>query len=240
LEHTAGFDDMHFNETYVPFGEPERTLEEVLQRNPASRRVRWPPGTRMAYSNPGYAVAALLLERVAAQAYEDYIAREIFEPLGMETSSFRLDEAAMQLLARGYRGPDGPPVGIRQIYLRPAGNLHTSAHELGRFVQMLLGWGERGDAYVVDPEFLGNMEYPQTTIASAAGLRNGYGSGIYTRLNLPYKVLGHDGGIDGFVSTYGYSPARDAGYVVLLNSSGGRAGEALQRLASLAIRFLKR
>ena len=45
---------------------------------------------------------------------------------------------------------------------------------------------------------------------------------------LPYRVLGHDGGIDGFVSTYGYSPSRDVGSVVLLNSSGPRAGEALR------------
>ena len=68
------------------------------------------------------------------------------------------------------------------------------------------------------------MEQPRTTLASAAGLRNGYGTGICTRLDLPYHVLGHDGGIDGFLSTYGYSPSRDVGYVVLLNSTGGALG----------------
>jgi CubicO group peptidase (beta-lactamase class C family) len=40
LQHTAGFDDMHFNETYVPPGETERSLDEVLRLNPRSRRVR--------------------------------------------------------------------------------------------------------------------------------------------------------------------------------------------------------
>jgi hypothetical protein len=53
-------------------------------------------------------------------------------------------------------------------------------------------------------------------------------------------VLGHDGGIDGFISTYGYSPSRDVGYVVLLNSVGERSGEAMTRLSSIAIRYLKR
>jgi CubicO group peptidase (beta-lactamase class C family) len=62
LQHTAGFDDMHFNETYVRGDEPDRSLEDVLRLNPRSRRVRWPPGTRMAYSNPGYGVAGLILE----------------------------------------------------------------------------------------------------------------------------------------------------------------------------------
>jgi CubicO group peptidase (beta-lactamase class C family) len=240
LQHTAGFDDMHFNEMYVATGQPELSLAEVLALNPASRRVRWRPGTRMAYSNPGYAVAAHVLERVTGEAYEDYIAREIFEPLDMSTSSFRLAGDDESLRAQGYYGPGGPPVEWSPIHLRPAGNLHSSAHELARFVQMLLGWGELGAAFVVDPEYLGNMEQPRTTLASRAGLRTGYGSGIASIGGLPYPVLGHGGGIDGFVSQYAYSPARDVGFVVLLNSGGGRAGEALNRLSSLSLRYLKR
>ena len=240
LQHTAGFDDMHFNEIYVPQGEAELSLEDVLKRNPSSRRVRWRPGTRMAYSNPGYAVAGRLIEKVAAEPYEDYIKREIFDPLEMSTSSFRLKEADEALLAKGYDGPSGLPVPFRRIYLRPAGNLHSSAHEMGRFVQMLLGWGELGEAFIIDPEYLGNMEQPRTTLASRAGLRSGYGSGISMRLDLPFKVLGHGGGIEGFLSSYGYSPSRDVGYVVLINSAGPRAGNAIDRLSSLAIRYLKR
>jgi CubicO group peptidase (beta-lactamase class C family) len=240
LQHTAGFDDMHFADRYVPTGYPEVSLFEGLARNPASRRVRWRPGTRMAYSNVGYGLAGLILERMTKEPYEDYIAREIFEPLGMTGSSFRLTDADEALLASGYDGPEGPPVGFPRIYLRPAGNLHSTPHDLGRFVQMLLGWGELGEAFVVDPEYLSNMEHPRTTLAARAGLRTGYGSGIAARLTLPYPVLGHGGGIDGFLSTYGYSPSRDVGYVVLLNSAGGRAGEALDRLSSLALRYLKR
>jgi hypothetical protein len=122
--------------------------------------------------------------------------------------------------------------------LRPAGALHTSAGELAHFVQALLGWGERPGGYVVDPEYLSNMEWPRTTLASQAGVRSGYGLGIYSTVTLPYHVLGHNGGIDGFLSAYGYSPSRDVGFVVLINST--HAPEALTRLSSLAIRYLKR
>jgi CubicO group peptidase (beta-lactamase class C family) len=240
LQHTAGFDDMHFNEMFAPSGEKERPLEEVLKINPNSRRVRWPPGTRMAYSNPGYLVAGRLIEHITEQPYEEYIKREIFDPLQMTTSSFHLTDADESLLAQGYDAPSGPPIGFPRIYLRPSGNLHSSAHEMARFVQMLLGWGELGTTFVVDPEYLGNMEQPRTTLAAEAGLRNGYGTGIATRLDLPFKILGHDGGIPGFVSSYGYSPSRDVGYVVLLNMTGPQASRAMQRLCSLAIRYLKR
>jgi hypothetical protein len=61
---------------------------------------------------------------------------------------------------------------------RPAGNLHTSAFELGQWVHLLLNWGETENDLVIDPEYLSNMEHPRTTVASYAGLRNGYGSGI--------------------------------------------------------------
>ncbi len=240
LEHTAGFDDMHFKERYVVAGAPDLSLEAVLRLNPRSRRVRWQPGTRPAYSNPGYALAGFLVEHIAGEPYEDYIAREIFVPLGMSRSSFRLTAADEGELARGYAGPDSAPVGFPRIHLRPAGNLHSSAHDLGRFVRMLLNWGELDDAFVVDPEYLGSMEQPRTTLASRAGLRLGYGAGIAARVDLPFPVLGHSGSIDGFTSAYAYSPSRDAGFVVLLNSSGARAREALTRMSSLAIRYLKR
>jgi CubicO group peptidase (beta-lactamase class C family) len=240
LQHTAGFDDMHFNETYVRGDEPDRSLEDVLRLNPRSRRVRWPPGTRMAYSNPGYGVAGLILEKVSAMPYEDYIQQEIFEPLQMTSSSFRWTTDHGATLAQGYATADGGPVGFTRIYLRPAGNMVSSADDMARFVQMLLGWGELGDAFVIDPEYLGNMEQPRTTLAAEAGLRNGYGTGIFTRLDLPYKMLGHDGGIDGFLSSYAYSPSRDVGFVVLLNSTGPRAGEAIQRLSKMALSYLKR
>jgi len=237
LEHTAGFDDMHFNEIYVLDNAPDRPLEEVLLRNPATRRVRWRPGTRMAYSNPGYAVAGRVIEAVAKMPFDQFILEHILAPLDMKTSTFSGDTEA-PALAQGYESRTGPPVRRRRICLRPAGALHTSPRELAHFVEMLLNWGERGSGYVVDPEYLSNMEWPRTTAASKAGVRAGYGLGIYSTIDLPHHVLGHQGGIDGFLSAYGYSPSRDVGFVVLLN--GTYTPDVLTRLSSLALRYLKR
>ena len=237
LEHTAGFDDMHFNEIYVLDGAPDRPLDEALLRNPASRRVRWRPGTRMAYSNPGYAVAGRVVEAVAGKPFDTFIRERIFMPLAMSASTFSGDVDA-PALAQGYDTRSGPPVVRRRIHLRPAGALHSSPRELGLFVEMLLNWGELRGGYVIDPEYLSNMEWPRTTAAAKAGVRAGYGLGIYSTTDLPFHVLGHQGGIDGFLSAYGYSPSRDVGFVVLLN--GTYAPDVLTRLSSLAIRYLKR
>jgi CubicO group peptidase (beta-lactamase class C family) len=237
LEHTAGFDDMHFNEMYNVSHPADLPLGEMLRLNPASRVVRWKPGTRMSYSNPGYGVAGHVIEKVTGQKYEDRIAEEIFKPTGMTSSSFRLAEADHALLAKGYESRSGPPVPYSQIYLRPAGNLHTTSADLGKFVHLLLNWGETPDDLVIDPEYLSNMEHPRTTLASRAGLHSGYGTGVFHFFVDGFPMLGHNGGIEGFTSQFAYSTSRDVGYVVLLNMSGAR--EAMQRISQLAVRYLK-
>ncbi len=55
LEHTAGFDDMRFNEWFADEGLAPR---DALAINPRSRVARWRPGIRMSYSNPGYTIAS--------------------------------------------------------------------------------------------------------------------------------------------------------------------------------------
>jgi len=237
LQHTAGFDDMHFNEIYGNPNAPELPLEAVLHLNPASRVVRWRPGTRMSYSNPGYAIAGYLIEKITGEKYEDRIAERIFKPSGMPTSSFYLTKDDEAGLAKGYSDRTGPAVPYSPIYLRPAGNLHTSPRELGNFVHVLLNWGETEDDLVIDPEYLSNMEHPRTTLASDAGLRSGYGSGIAGSSIEGYPMLGHGGGIAGFVSNYAYSTSRDVGFVVMLNST--HSAEAMRRISQLAVRYLK-
>ena len=237
LQHTAGFDDMHFNEMYNVSHPADLPLLDVLRLNPASRVVRWKPGTRMSYSNPGYGVAGYILEKVSGEKYEDRIAEHIFKPVGMTESSFHLSESDYPKLARGYASRDGAPVPYTQIYLRPAGNLHTTAADLGKFVHVLLNWGELGEDLVIDPEYLSNMEHPTTTLASKAGLHFGYGTGLFNSFVDGFSMLGHNGGIDGFVSSFAYSTSRDVGYVVLLNST--HSADAMRRISQLAVRYLK-
>ena len=237
LQHTAGLDDMHFNEIYNQSHAPDLPLAEVLKLNPSSRVVRWPPGTRMSYSNPGYGIAGHIIEKLTGQKYEDRIAEEIFKPIGMTESSFYLTPDDHAKLSKGYSSRSGPPVAYTPIYLRPAGNLQTSAGDMGKFVQLLLNWGETATDLVVDPEYLSNMEHPRTSLASAAGLRNGYGTGLASSFVEGFPMLGHNGGIEGFSSSFAYSTSRDVGYVVLLNST--HSPEAMRRISRLAVRYLK-
>jgi hypothetical protein len=116
--------------------------------------------------------------------------------------------------------------------------MKASPGELARFVQFFLHRGAVAGAPLLKPETIARMEYPHTTLASTNGMRLGYGLANYTGVDGGVVTHGHDGGIDGFISSYRYMPEQNWGYVVLLNSTV--SGKALKDLNDLAIDFLSK
>ena len=238
LEHTAGFDDMEFSEVYNLRDRFDYPLLEVFQRFREPQNVRWPPGMWMSYSNPGYGIAGYLIEKVTRRPYDEYIRDTIIGPLQMENADFRFTDPNKAVLAEGYDGNPPHPVGHPLIYLRPAGDLKASPGELAKLVQFFLRRGRAGDMQLLKPESIARMETPETTAAARHGLRIGYGLANYTDVNGGVVTHGHDGGIDGFISTYRYMPEQNWGFSVLLNSTN--SGKALEDLDHLATDFLSK
>lgn len=210
LEHTAGFDDMHFNETFT--SEDAMAPEEALALNPRSRIVRWRPGTRMAYSNVGYTVAARAIELATGEPFDTYLRREVLEPLGMTDAAFRRTPALAARLATGYVAPDRASP-FRPIAHRAAGALLVSATDLAKLVQFWL----RRDGAIVSRAGLdriersGTLPYPRTDVD--------YGLANYGDVGHPVRSRGHDGGLPGFLSNLRYFPELGVGYVILLNAT---------------------
>jgi CubicO group peptidase (beta-lactamase class C family) len=239
LEHTAGFDDMQASEVYN-FKDPYNySLLEVFKRFREPQDVRWPPGTRMSYSNPGFGIAGYLIEKTAGKPFDQYIRETILRPLGMTNADFSFTDANKALLATAYDGdPPHALAGYPYIYLRPAGDLKASPGELSKLVQFFLRRGKGEDSQIIKPESIIRMESVETTLAAKNGLRLGYGLANYTEVVGGVVTHGHDGGIDGFISTYRYMPEQNWGYVVLLNST--TSYQALLDLNALAIDFLSK
>src|SRR5205823_13436981 len=122
LEHTAGFDDMEFSEVYNRHDRPDYPLLDVFKHFQEPQNVRWPPGTRFSYSNPGYGIVGYLIERVTAQPFDAYIQKNILAPLEITVGDFRLTDANRAALAQGYEGNPPRAVPYKNIYLRPAGD----------------------------------------------------------------------------------------------------------------------
>ncbi len=219
LEHTAGFDDMHFSE-FLNKGDPQIPLKEALAVTPASREVRWKPGTRFSYSNPGYGVAGYIIEKVTGQRYEAYLKEQVLKPIGMDQSSFSYTDSVKQQLVSGYQD-DYESIEYQHIYLRPAGMLHSSANDMAEFVRMMLNDGSVGDKTIISDSMLANMETPETSLAAKHGFKKGYGKGVKKSTIQGYSYYGHAGGVFGFSAQYMYFPKYEKGYVLMINSMGG-------------------
>jgi len=238
LEHTAGFDDMEPSEVYNVHDRYDFPLLDVFKRFTKPQTVRWPPGTRMSYSNPGNAIAGYLIEKTTGKPFDQYIRETFLRPMGMEHADYPFTDANKALLATAYEGNPPKPSGYPFVYLRPGQDLKASPRELAKLVQFLLRRGKAGDAQLVNTESILRMEAPETTLAAKNGLRLGYGLCNYSSVEGGVVTHGHDGGIDGFITSYRYMPEQNWGYVILLNSDNSQ--QALESLNHLAIDFLSK
>jgi CubicO group peptidase (beta-lactamase class C family) len=211
LEHTAGFDDIHPRD--LAHSDPATTLLQGIQFNTTSRIVRWKPGTRMSYSNLAPSVAALAVEKASGERFEDFVAREIFKPLRMNGATFFYD----QRIAKSYNSR-GEEIPFRHIIARPSGAVSVTATDMANFVRMFIGRGELDGRRIVQPVSIDRMETPSTGWAAQAGVALGFGPGMVVSERNGFRFYGHDGGIDGFRSIYGYLRSDGLGYFFSINS----------------------
>ncbi len=224
LEHTAGFDDMHFHALYNRT-DKDPTAMEMVMAHKKSLKCRWEPGTRMAYSNPGYVVAGYLIEKFSGKTFEEYVKETVFNPLGMTSSNFRSFREDTTKYAQGYSWADSsysyvpfyPIMGIA------AGALNSNADDMSRLLLMFLNGGIYQGKEMLSVAELNRMEQPATTEAARAGLKAGYGLANYwSKFEYsPTPFHGHNGGIDGFISSYAYNRELGVGYAMSVNSSSG-------------------
>ncbi|MBI4420636.1 MAG: beta-lactamase family protein, partial [Gemmatimonadetes bacterium] len=140
------------------------------------------PGTRTKYSNAGMALAGYLIERIQAESFEDYAARAIFRPMGLRSTSFRLDSALRARLAQGRLWtPDGRAREAPAFRLgnAPAGGLYSTAGDLAQFARVLFAGGRGPEGPVLKAETIERMWTPPIRDSGAAPADFGLGFWMY-------------------------------------------------------------
>ncbi len=140
LSHSTGLPetDYDFFEGLVPADSVKTTLHFLEVLRARGVRPEFPPGSRFRYSNLGWDVAALVVERVAGQRWEEFLRERIFEPLGMRTTFLRparlADWPGVRTL--GYRRL-GDTLALYDVFdnegFYGASNLYFSARDLHRW-----------------------------------------------------------------------------------------------------------
>lgn len=224
LEHTAGFDDIHLREYAA--SNPDSSLLDGIRYNTTSRIARWRPGNLMSYSNIGPAIAGYAIEKTTGEQYEDFVSREILQAIGMQTATFRHNPR----VARSYRSDGLTAEPYMHILNRPSGGLTATAHDMAALLRMFIARGETANGRLITESSLARMERSETTLTSDYKLAGMYGLGNFSTELDGFVYQGHNGGIDGFISGYGYLPAHNQGYFFAINASNTATYQAIDTL----------
>ncbi|MGH7747219.1 MAG: serine hydrolase domain-containing protein, partial [Candidatus Dormibacteria bacterium] len=201
------------------------------------RRI-FPPGEIVAYSNYGASLAGYIVQRVSGQKYADYIAENIFQPLGMSHSTMLqpLPARLAPLMSAGYKAASGPPVPFEFIEVAPAGALSSTSADMAKFMIAQLQNGRLGARQILKPATARLMHTPQHT--EALGF-NGFDLGFYDENRNGRRIIGHAGDTEVFHSDLHLILDANVGLFMSFNSTGANGAVVRIRTALFAA-FLDR
>lgn len=224
LRHTPRFSNggVNFYTTFVDRYE-EDELVRVLSRYSD-------PSEGFAYSNTNYAIASEILERAAGRPWQDVLAEEVFDPVGMSSTTAYASRLPVRDVATPYlrteRGFEAQPPLKTDRKITGAGGFFSSALDLGRYVLATMNAGRLRGRQVLPAGAVREATKSETTLSTSFFEfdRHAYGLGLYHATYDGDLLLHHFGGIAGGFRTHmSFMPRHDIGVVVLQNT-GGAAG----------------
>jgi CubicO group peptidase (beta-lactamase class C family) len=218
LTHTSGLGDV-FTEVFVNDIPHYRSNADYLPLF-VNEPLQFKPGEQFSYSNAGYVVLGLIIERISGLSYDDYIQQNILDPAEMTNTGNFESNANTPGMAVGYTTKDfyGNETGILQenSSLMPvngfaAGGGYSTVGDLLRFRDALLNFQ------------LLNQQSTELLLKKQVTTRenSGYTYGFMDRIVAGQHVIGHTGGAPGICSFLYMYPESGYTVVVLSNSDNG-------------------
>jgi CubicO group peptidase (beta-lactamase class C family) len=202
LTHTSGM-GTYFNEKFQANLNNLKTVSDYLPlfvNDPLS----FEPGKKWQYSNSGFTVLGLIVEKVSGQSYYDYVKEHIFKPAGMvNTDSYERDEEISNL-AVGYTkmGDNGRPdpsaprranSPMRPFKGSPAGGGYSTVEDLLKFSIALQSHKLLSQKYT---------EIIMTGKVEPGGPGRKYGYGFGEEISNGRRTVGHNGGGPGIGANF--------------------------------------
>ncbi len=220
LTHSSGLGDFFRPENMAAMLRA-RTASDLLPLI-ADEKPAFPPGSRFAYSNSGFVLLGIVLERVSGLSFGDYLAQHIFAPAGMTRTG--LDPKPLTTLAVGMTAmrrettPSVAPTlssapGATEGYGSPAGGMFSTVGDLQRFARALL------DHQLTSASTAAALTTSRIVSAPATAGRPerqyGYGFGVGIENGHPW--FGHNGGTPGANTEFAVFPDDRLTVAVLAN-----------------------
>ncbi len=241
LAHRAGFSDeswpkgSNFLAMHGLPGTPRQQraayVAMVLSEAPVSE-----PGSKFLYSNRSYAVAAAIGERIADDSWESLMQKRLFQALGMASCGFgamgtagRIDQPWQHMVeGNAHRAIEPGPLADNPVVIAPAGTVHCSIVDWGKFVTAHLQ-GERGEGGILKPETFKRLHTP------SFGGEYAFGWMVTDRPWAGGRALTHAGSNTQNFAVAWLAPARDFAVLVMTNQAGGDTFKACDDTAAALI-----
>jgi CubicO group peptidase (beta-lactamase class C family) len=189
------------------------------------------PGETPAYSNTATAIAGYIVARVSGVSFDDYIDKQLFEPLQMQNSTFRqpLPRRLKPNASNGYSAASLPPKGFEIVGPAPAGSLSASGEDMAHFMIAHLQKGRYGSAQILKEE---TAEQMHTTALTILPRVNRMELGFYEDNYNGHRVIAHGGDTQWFHSDLHLFIDDGVGLLISVNSVGkdGAAQEVRSQL----------
>lgn len=221
LAHSSGLPDLMarpgWGRRRVTPATPEELTEDSRRYSPS-----FVPGTKVRYSNAGYNLLGVVVERASGQPLHDYLRAAFFEPLGMADTGY---DDGFSDVVMGYAnlgGPPSPQPNANLSIIFAAGALYSTLDDLLVWNRALHG------GHLLSPESYRQMiadHAPEDTPDERGQPRRMWGFGLYekalgrqVRPDFLDRQIYHTGSWSGFRNLVTYQPDRDVTVVVLSNN----------------------
>jgi CubicO group peptidase (beta-lactamase class C family) len=210
LSHTSGLRDhiaVPAKRTLNLTGAKPAELVGLIAGDP----LLFEPGTRWSYSNTGYILLGMLIEKASNRNYARFIEEELLRPAGMTATGYDSFTRILSERASGYGRRDGELVNADYLDMSvpfSAGALYSTVDDLQRWNTALHGGC-----------VLSGALYKRMVTPCAEGQKDdwGYGYGVFVSMQSGHRCLAHDGGVNGFLAVLHYYPEMQASLIVLAN-----------------------
>jgi CubicO group peptidase (beta-lactamase class C family) len=228
LTHTSGLRD--WGSVASIAGAPRTTREythaHVLDIVSRQKSLNFPPGTQWSYSNTGFNLSAIIVDRVSGMSFAEFSKRRIFQPLGMTSTQWRDDH---RRIVKGRAIAYSAASGSYEIEM-PFENVHGNGGLLTT-VGDLLKWNENFVKPLVGDATL--LKQMHTVGKYNDGRDLDYGFGLYVRPLDGVKNIYHSGSTAGYRAHLNRFPESHTSVAVLCNASDGEATRAANDVSRL-------
>jgi CubicO group peptidase (beta-lactamase class C family) len=207
LSHTSGIPD-YINDFPVKFRLKQLSgwlpSKDELVASFQDRPLAFVPGEKFKYSNSGYVLLAMIVEKVSGKDYSHYLQENIFNPLGMENTGLGdFDMVNNRAVAYKGRGQRKKPIdNFRKEWIFGMGEMYSTAADLSTWLSSF------SDTLVLGPVAKEKMFSPD---------RNNYGYGWHVYDVFGHLQFSHGGYLPGWNSYVFYYPQDTLSIVVLSN-----------------------